>query len=128
MRIVELNGSSTPKTVSKAPTNFLTPLYNIHLNKTKAVSEKPISISGINPGDYIAIPEDLRNRPEYKTKTIGQNYIADAEDYKTESRHIPVYIPTETDEETETISDPNFQPVKLETVSRQYIDTVEIQE
>lgn len=128
MRIVELNGSSNPKTVKNAPGNFLTPLYNIHLNKTRTVSEKPISISGINPGDYISIPEDLRYRPEYKTRTIGQNYIADEPEEKTVSKHIPIYVPTETDEEIETISDPNFQPVKLESVSRKYIDTVEIEE
>lgn len=128
LRIVELNGTDTPKTVKHAPNNFLVPLYNIHLNKTNMVSEKPISGYRINAGDYIRIPDDLREKSVYRTKNIGTDYVDSETTNQSQRTHIPVYVPTESADEVETISDPDFQPVKLESVSRKYIDTVEIEE
>ena len=124
LRIVELNNSQTPQTIKDASNNFMVPLYNIHLTGSHPVSEKPISMSGINPGDYITIPEELRRKSEYRTKTIGINYV----DNEPEPAQIPVYIPTQTSNDTETVSNPDFEPRKLESVSRQYIDNVEIEE
>ena len=124
LRIVELNNSQTPQTIKDASNNFMVPLYNIHLTGSHLVSEKPISMSGINPGDYITIPEELRRKSEYRTKTIGTNYV----DNEPEPAQIPVYIPTQTSNDTETVSNPDFEPRKLESVSRQYIDNVEIEE
>lgn len=129
LRIVELNNSPTPKTIKDAPNNFLIPLYNIHLNGMHTVSEQPISISGINPGDYINIPEELRRKSEYRTKKIGANYVdTEPETKKSTPAQIPVYVPTQPQTEPETVSNPEFEPQKLESVSRQYIDNVEIEE
>ena len=125
LRIMQLDGSGKPKTIKDAPENFLIPLYNIHANDIKDVSGRDIKTRGINPGDYIDIPDEFREKPEYKTKKIGMN----SEPLSIEP--IPEPTPTISVQPTnsdETISNPEFQPVKLESVSRQYIDNVEISE
>ena len=78
---------------------------------------------GINPGDYITIPEILRRKSEYKTKTIGANYTPDSE---TEVSDAPIQIYASSD--TETVQNEEFEPVKPEKVSRKYIDSVEVLE
>jgi hypothetical protein len=125
LRIVELDGSKTPKTIKDAPTNFLVPIYNIQTSKLNNVPEISLSTYGIDPGDYIRIPENLRNNPAYKTKIIGGNQkTTKSEPDKTDP--IPVYIAENKD--SETVSNPEFEPVKLESISRKYIDNIEIEE
>jgi len=124
LRIMELDGSGTPQTIADAPNNFLAPIYNIHSTKTKAVSPREIAGYGVNPGDYIDIPENLRKQSKYKTKTIGEkNAVSNTSGTKpTATIAVPVHPAPET------VSNPDFQPVKLENISRQYIDSVEIEE
>ena len=124
LRIMELNGSGQPNVYMAAPQNFLTPLYNIRATNSRQISEKELVTRGINPGDYINIPNNLRGKSQYRTKTIGANYVADSEG--TEQSFAPVQI-YESDE-TETVSNPEFESVKNETVSRKYIDSVVIEE
>ncbi|MBR5904582.1 MAG: penicillin-binding protein activator [Alphaproteobacteria bacterium] len=123
LRIMELNASETPNTLKESPTNFITTLYNVRSNNLRPVSEKEISTRGINPGDYIKIPEHLRKKSAYKTKTIGANYI---ESETPNNPDAPIQIFAE--DTKEIIVNPDYEPVKLENVSRQNIDSVEIEE
>lgn len=123
LRIMELNGSGEVIEFKNSPTNFLIPLYSVNISDLKTVSEKELKTRGINPGDYITIPEYLRRKSEYRTKTIGANYIAE-ETNEVNDAPIQIYASTEK----ETVSSEEFQPVKLEKVSRKYIDSVEVTE
>ena len=125
LRIMELNGSGTPSVSVAAPENFINPIYNIKTSNTKIVAEKDLVTRGINPGDYINIPDELRRKSQYKTKTIGANYVSSDSD-APERAYAPIQI-FESDTQ-ETVSNPEFKSVKLETVSRKYIDSVEIEE
>ena len=124
LQIMSLNGSGTPNVLKTAPTNFLTPLYNVHAQNLSSVPEKPISTTGINPGDYINIPENLRNKAAYKTKPFGANYMIETSEYTDTNEPIQIY----DDSEQETVSNPEYKSVKKDTVSRKYIDSVEIAE
>lgn len=124
LRIMTLNGSGTPVELKASQTNFLKPLYNIHTMNLSSIPEKQISSRGINPGDYITIPEHLRKKSAYKTKPIGANYITESTENITNAEPIQIYA----DSDNETITNPDYQPVKLESVSRKYIDSVEITE
>ena len=70
LRIMELNGSGEVTESKNAPTNFLVPLYSVNISDLKTVPEKELKTRGINPGDYIKIPEYLRRKSEYKTKKL----------------------------------------------------------
>ena len=124
LRIMSLNGSGTPAVFKEAPTNFLKPLYSVHISKLTSVPEQPIATRGINPGDYITIPENLRKKSEYKTKPLGANYVLENQEITNTAEPIQIYA----SEEDETISNPEFEPVKLDHVSREYIDSVEVTE
>lgn len=123
LRIMQLNGTSEAKVLKNAATNFLIPLYSVNSTNLKDVPEQELTTRGINPGDYIKIPEEFSKKSEYKTKTIGANYISD-ETAITQETPIKIF----ESEEQETITNEEFEPVKLEKVSRQYIDSVEIEE
>ena len=123
LRIMGLNGSGAPYTLKEAPSNFLTPLYGIRTKNHKEIKARELSTRGINPGDYIKIPEYLKKKSEYRTKTIGANYIIDEENVQTDE---PVQI--YASDEPETVSNPEYESVKKESVSRKYIDSVEVTE
>ena len=123
LRIMQLDGSGNVNEIKGAPTNFLVPLYSVNSSDLKTVPEKELNTRGINPGDYITIPERLRSKAKYRTKTIGANYVAD-----TETVNIGTPIQIYDDEDGEHITNEEFEPVKIEHVSRKYIDSVEIEE
>jgi hypothetical protein len=123
LRIMELNGSGSANIFKQESTNFLVPLYSINTFDLKTVPEKALRTRGINPGDYITIPEKLRGESQYRTKTIGANYTSETDETEMDA---PVQI--YAGDETETVSNEEFEPVKLEKVSRTYIDSVEVME
>ena len=123
LRVMELNASGEPIVIRDTPKNFLTPIYNVRTTNLRVVPEKELVTPGVNPGDYINIPENLRKKSAYKTKTIGANYVA--EEYN-EQTYAPIQI-YESDT-NETVSNPEYEPMELEKISREYIDTVEINE
>ena len=123
LRIMELTASETPNTLKETPTNFITTLYNVRSSNLRDVKAKEISTRGINPGDYIKLPEHLRRKSQYKTQTIGANYTESEEEINTDT---PIQIFAE--DEHETVSNPDYEPVKLENVSRKNIDSVEVAE
>ena len=61
---------------------------------------------------------------EYKTKTIGANAVSDYQAIQQTYAPVQIY----ESEKTETISNPEFETAKPESVSRSYIDVVEIEE
>ena len=123
LRIMELNGSGEASLFKQEATNFLVPLYSINVSDLNTVPEKELKTRGINPGDYITIPENLRYKSQYRTKTIGANYTAETEDIATDAP-IQIYA----GETTETVSNKDFESVKAEKVSRKYIDSIEVLE
>jgi len=123
LRIMELNGGGEAIVLQDSPKDFLVQIYSINTSNLNTVPEKELKTRGVNPGDYITIPEILRRKSEYKTKTIGANYVYDTE---TEVSDAPIQIYASND--NETVQNEEFEPVKLEKVSRKYIDSVEVLE
>ena len=62
LRIMELNGGDEASVFKEAPSNFLIPIYSINTSDLKTVPEKELKTRGVNPGDFITIPEELRRR------------------------------------------------------------------
>ena len=122
LQIMGLNGSGTPVVLKQAAQNFITPLYNVNMDKINDVEEKEISSYTINPVDYIIIPEEFSAKPEYMGQKIKSNSSAQNQTVKEES--IQIYGQSEE----ETIKDPDFKSAKPENISRKYIDNVEIEE
>lgn len=119
LRIVELNGSGTPRVIKDAPTNFITPIYNIEQRHITSARAMPLETPGINPTKYINIPERFQGK--YKSKTFGANGTGQS---KPRQENI-VIIPTD---DSASIENPDYKPVNLETVNRTYIDEIEIEE
>ena len=83
---------------------------------------EPMSLqtSGINPNDFITIPD--RYKSKYKSKTFGVNMT---EPESTKSQPVVTVISSTDDT---TITDTEYQPVKLEPINKTMIDAVEINE
>lgn len=79
-----------------------------------------LQTSGIDPDDYITIPERLRSK--YRSKTLGANTTFTPTIHKSEIINI-----TPTEDNT-TIRAENYTPIKLESISRNYIDEYEVYE
>ena len=120
LRIVEIDGSGTPKTIKDAPTNFLAPLYNIEQRHISPAPAMDLQTPGIDPDDYIRLPE--RFASQYRSKTIGTNITVAPTIQKSE---IVAILPTD---DTTPIKTQNFTPIKLESVTRSNIDEYEIYE
>ena len=118
LRIVQLRGDGTVRTVRNAPSNFLTPVYNLEQRKIKPSDEMELETPGINPDNYINIP--LRLRDKYKSETYGTHITAPA----PIATKVITILPE--DDRDAIITSPEFQPINLETINRTYIDSVEI--
>lgn len=117
LRIVELNGTGDVHTIKPAPTDFITPIYNVEPHYVSPAREMTLESTGINPMDHINIPQRLRGK--YKSKTYGA---------AARTVQKPEVVAIIKDEDSVTISDPNFTPVAPEAIGRTYIDSVEISE
>ncbi len=120
MRIVELNGTGTPTEIKPAASDFMTPLYNIEQRHISPAPAMDLETPGIDPDDYIRLPERLRSK--YRSKTIGTNITVAPLIQKSE---IVAILP---EDDSDIIQTQNFTPVKLESVSRAYIDEYEVYE
>ena len=118
LRIMQLNGSGTPVEIRPAPRNFMIPLYNIEQQRISSTNSMELETSGIDPDDYIRLPERLRDK--YRSKTIGANV-------KQNITPIQENIVTIQSDDT-TITSSEFKPVKLESVKRTYIEEYEVEE
>lgn len=121
LRIVQITGGGMTETVREAPQNFMTPVYNIEQHNIKPANSMKLETSGINPTDYINIPERLRS--QYRSKTYGANITHELQ--TTPVQENIVILP---EDDSDAFISPDFQPVSLESVNRTYIDSVEIEE
>ena len=120
LRIMQLNGNGKPNVVRNAATDFMVPLYNIEQRHISPVSETPLQTRGVNPIDYIRIPERLRGK--YKSNTFGANMTS-------ESNVKTVDVVSVVPEDTSTaIVSQDYKPVKLAPVTKTLIDSIEVAE
>ncbi len=116
MRIMELNASGAARVVRGASTDFIRPIYNMRGRYASSASPRSIDSDDINPGDYINIPERFRSK--YRISSYS-TVRADT----TPKQEMITILP---EDDSDAIVSPEFRPVKMESVSRQYIDEVEI--
>ena len=120
MQIVYLNGDGTVKTIKSPAAAFTLPIYNATLTNISPAAEMKIVGNGINPLDYLRVPERLRSK--YRSKSYGAN-----RDTSNETVTQTVTILPENNNDF-SITAEDYKPVPLENVSRTYIDSVEITE
>lgn len=120
LRIVQVNGSGTPVVVRGAPENFINPIYNIEQRQIKPAEQLSLQTRGINPNDFIKIPDRFRSK--YKSKTYGTNMT----DVVTQKPQTEITVISSGDDTT--ITDSDYQPVKLESINKTMIDSVELNE
>ena len=120
LNIVELNGSGTPRIIKSAPTSFITPLYRITEHYVTPADAMELQTPGIDPDDYISLPERLRDK--YRSKTIGTNITPTT---TIEKSALVAILPEDVGD---PITSENYKPIKRESVSRSYIDEYEIEE
>ena len=120
LRIVKLNGDGTTTDIKTAPTNFIRPIYNIEPRRITPAEPFNLKTRGINPNDYIRIPERLMEK--YKSQTYGANMTAEPAPQPT---NVVTVVPTD---ESAPVRVSEYTPVKLESVNRKYIDEIEIEE
>ncbi|MFQ6778046.1 MAG: penicillin-binding protein activator [Alphaproteobacteria bacterium] len=119
LRIMELNGTGNAQTIKNAPDNFIVPLYNVEQRRVNPAPAMDLQTNGINPLDYISVPDNLRRK--YKSKSYGENKSTPAP--ITENT-----ITIITSNDNTTISNPEYKPVKIESINKTLIDSVEIEE
>lgn len=120
LRIMQLNGTGDATVVRNAPQNFIRPIYNIEQRHIAPANAMKLESDGINPMDYIRIPERLRGT--YKSKTFGANITHPAAPVQQEN------ITVLPEDDSDPIAATDYEPVKLDSVARTYIDSVEISE
>ena len=118
LRIMQLNGTDTATETRPAQNNFITPLYNIEQQHIEYADRMEMQTDGIDPDDYIRLPERLRTK--YRSTTIGTNQ---------EQSNTPTQtnIVTIQSDDT-TITSAEFESAKPEAVKRTYIDEYEVTE
>ncbi len=119
LRIVQIDGTDTLREVAAAKTDFMSPIYSISQHHISPARAMDLETPGINPTDYINIPERLRAK--YKSKSYGVHQTV----------ALVVIAPVETilpEDDSDVVATPDFTPVTTEKVSRTFIDSVEIEE
>lgn len=119
LQIMTLDGSGIPKVSEMAANNFIKPLYQTSGQNSARRTEIKIS-AGINPMDYLRIPDSLRG--QYKAKTYRQNKEEIAQP-QPQSEEI-IVLPE--DSSAPVLTDPDFQPMELDSVSRTLVDEVKV--
>ena len=120
LRIVKLNGDGTTSDIIQAPTSFIKPIYNIEQRHVIPADAIDLQSDGINPNEYIRIPERLIQK--YSSETYGKNKTATP---IVAPVNVVTVVPTS---DNTTITSTEYQPVKLESVTKKYIDEIEIEE
>lgn len=123
-QIVRLNGDGTTTVVKKTASAFTVPIYNTATNYIAPAEPMALASSGVNPLNYINIPERLRGK--YRAKTYGANHTS-ANTANTDLAFSSVTVLPNNNNDF-SITAENYSPVPLENVSRTYIDSVEISE
>jgi len=124
LQIVRLNGDGTTTVVKQPASVFTVPIYKTATNYISPAESMALVGNGVNPMDYINIPDRLRNK--YRSKTYGTNHTATTGANTDLAFSSITVLPNNTNEMS--ITTENYSPVPLENVSRTYIDSVEISE
>jgi hypothetical protein len=119
LQILELSGDADARIARPAARDFLAPMYSVPPNSMHAARAIPLIADGINPMNYIKIPESLRGK--YKSKTYGARAAAPAV-----AAPVPDEVVILPEDDSDVIESPDFQPVRLESVDRKIIDSVEV--
>lgn len=119
LRILMANASGTPVVVKPSPENFISPIYNIEQRHISPADEMSLQSPGINPDDFIKIPERFRRK--YKSENYGVN-MTQIETPTAPQTSITIIKTPQTD----AIIDSEYQPVKMESINKTMIDAVEI--
>ena len=120
LRIMTLDGSGAAHVVKEAATDFMTPLYNIEQRHIKPIDEISLQTSGVNPMNYINLPERIRGK--YKSKTYGANMVAESN-----AQLVDIVTVLPEDDRDPVVSE-DYKPVKLAPVKQTYIDSIEVEE
>ncbi len=121
LQIMELNGTDTPTVIATSAQSFSESDATDNIHKIPYASARNLESDGINPMNFINIPE--RFRSQYKSKTYGANMKHS--DTKPAATVEETILP---EDDAEPIVSPEYQSAKTETVSRTFIDSVEIEE
>ncbi len=120
LRIMQLSGDGEIKVVKEAATDFMTPLYNIEQRHISPLDELSLQTRGVNPMNYITIPERLRGK--YRSKTYGANMVA-----QSNAQLVDVVTILPEDDRDPIVAE-DYKPVKLAPVKQTYIDSIEVEE
>lgn len=120
LRIMELDGAGEVKVVKNAATDFMTPLYNIEQRHISPINEMPLQTRGVNPMNYITLPDRIRSK--YRAKTYGANMVAQS---NAQLVDVVTILP---EDDRDPITTEDYKPVKLAPVVRTYIDSIEVEE
>ena len=120
LRIMQLGGDGEIKVVKEAATDFITPLYNIEQRHIMPIGEMSLQTRGVNPMNYITIPERIRGK--YKSKTYGANMVAESN-----AQLVDVVTMLPEDDRDPVVAE-DYKPVKLAPVKQTYIDSIEVEE
>ena len=120
LRIMRLNGDGTTSVARTEPAAFTVPIYRTGGTYMSAVESMPLDSDGVNPMDYIKIPERFRGK--YSSKTYGVNHSSESRSNEP-IFHTSTILPIN---DTDSITSEDYQPVPLDNISRTYIDSVEI--
>ena len=120
LRIMQLTGDGEVRVVKNAATDFMTPLYNIEQRHVSPINEMPLQTRGVNPMNYITLPERIRGK--YRAKTYGANMVA-----TTNAQLVDVVTVLPEDDRDPVVAE-DYKPVKLAPVKQTYIDSIEVEE
>jgi len=120
LRIMQLTGDGEIKVVKNAATDFMSPLYNIEQRHIMPIGEMSLQTRGVNPMNYISLPERIRGK--YHAKTYGANMTA-----QTNAQLVDV-VTMLPEDDRDPIATEDYKPVKLAPVVRTYIDSIEVEE
>jgi len=120
LRIMQLTGDGEVRVVKDAATDFMTPLYNIEQRHITPMDEMPLQTRGVNPMNYITLPERIRGK--YRAKTYGANMTAQS---NAQLVDVVTILP---EDDRDPITTEDYKPVKLAPVVRTYIDSIEVEE
>ncbi len=119
LQIEKLNGDGNTTVVRPAAASFVSQLYLTDGKGIGAAGQKEIASEKINVMDYIKIPE--RFIKKYSRKNFNESTDSD------QAGLIPITILQDNPQDF-TITAEDYKPIPLETVSRTYIDSVELTE
>ena len=121
LQIMRLNASGAPRLRTPAARNFIVPLYQTRIPGNNRPREIEPS-DGFNPMDYIALPPRLLGQYRAQIFRMSGAHNVDA---PTSIAEVITIMP-EDDSDEIIAAAPEFQPVPLDTIDRQLVDSVTV--